>query len=53
MNAVILAAGRGTRMRPLTAKLPMPRLQIGVQRMLEHTIDQLQGILVEVIFMVG
>ena len=53
MKAVILAAGRGTRMRPLTAKLPKPLLQIGGQRILEHTIDQLQGIVDEVIFVVG
>ncbi|TSC56686.1 MAG: bifunctional UDP-N-acetylglucosamine pyrophosphorylase / Glucosamine-1-phosphate N-acetyltransferase [Parcubacteria group bacterium Greene0714_21] len=53
MQAVILAAGRGTRMRPLSSKLPKPLLQIGGQRILEHTIDQLQGIVDEVILVVG
>lgn len=53
MQAVILAAGRGTRMRPLSSKLPKPLLQIGGQRILEHTMDQLQGIVNEVILVVG
>ena len=52
-QAVILVAGKGTRMRPLTSKLPKPLLQIGGQRILEHTIDQLQGIVDEVILVVG
>ena len=41
------------RMRPLTSKLPKPLLQIGGQRILEHTINQLQGIVDEVILVVG
>jgi len=53
MQAVILAAGKGTRMRPLTSKLPKPLLQIGGQRILEHTIEQLHGIVDEVILVVG
>jgi bifunctional UDP-N-acetylglucosamine pyrophosphorylase/glucosamine-1-phosphate N-acetyltransferase len=53
MQAVILAAGKGTRMRPLSSKLPKPLLQVGGQRILEHTIDQLRGIVEEVILVVG
>lgn len=53
MQAVILAAGKGTRMRPLSSKLPKPLLQIGGQRILEHTIDQLQGVVHEVILVIG
>ncbi|MEK7500027.1 MAG: sugar phosphate nucleotidyltransferase, partial [Patescibacteria group bacterium] len=53
MQAVILVAGKGTRMRPLNSKLPKPLLDIGGQRILEHTIDQLQGIVDEVILVVG
>tara|TARA_Y100000310_G_scaffold344704_1_gene458905 strand:+ start:5533 stop:6213 length:681 start_codon:yes stop_codon:yes gene_type:complete len=53
MQAVILAAGKGTRMRPLSSKLPKPLLQIGGQRILEHTMDQLHGIVDEVILVVG
>lgn len=53
MQAVILAAGKGTRMRPLSSKLPKPLLQLGPQRILEHTIDQLQGIASEIILVVG
>ena len=53
MQAIILAAGKGMRMRPLTSKLPKPLLQVGGQRILEHTIDQLHGIVDEVILVVG
>jgi NDP-sugar pyrophosphorylase family protein len=35
-KAVILAAGRGERLRPLTDRLPKPMLPIGGQPLLEH-----------------
>lgn len=35
-KAVILAAGRGERLRPLTAGIPKPMLPIGGQPLLEH-----------------
>lgn len=53
MQAVILAAGKGMRMRPLTSKLPKPLLSIGGKRIIEHTFDQLRGIVDEVIMVVG
>ncbi len=41
MKAMILAAGRGERMRPLTDKAPKPLLQAGGKPIIQHTIEQL------------
>lgn len=41
MKAMILAAGRGERMRPLTDKTPKPLLQAGGKPIIQHTIEQL------------
>ncbi|ATU09261.1 bifunctional sugar-1-phosphate nucleotidylyltransferase/acetyltransferase [Methanohalophilus portucalensis] len=40
MKAVILAAGQGTRMRPLTDRRPKVMLPIGNKPILEHIIDE-------------
>ena len=42
MKAMILAAGLGTRMRPLTDYCPKPLLPLLLQPMLDHTLAQLQ-----------
>ncbi|MDR5657358.1 sugar phosphate nucleotidyltransferase [Halodesulfurarchaeum sp. HSR-GB] len=39
MDTVILAAGEGTRMRPLTADRPKPMLPVADRPLLEHTIE--------------
>ena len=40
MKAMILAAGRGERMLPLTATTPKPLLKIGNTTLIEHTLHQ-------------
>ena len=40
MQTVVLAAGEGTRMRPLTAAQPKPMLPVAGRPLLEHTLDR-------------
>lgn len=44
LNAVIMAGGAGTRIRPLTEQVPKPMLRLGDRPLLEHIIEQLQRI---------
>ncbi len=43
MKAVILAAGKGTRMRDLTAELPKPMLRVHGRPILEHILEGLKA----------
>ena len=43
MNVVILAGGKGTRMRELTDLLPKPMVTIGGKPVLEHLIDYFES----------
>lgn len=53
MQAVILAAGRGTRMKELTADRPKPMLLVNGKPVLEHIIGALPEEVDEVIIIVG
>jgi bifunctional UDP-N-acetylglucosamine pyrophosphorylase/glucosamine-1-phosphate N-acetyltransferase len=53
MQAVIMAAGRSTRTQPLTVGTPKPLLKVLDTPILEHNLDQLVGIVDEVIIIVG
>jgi len=43
-KAMLLAAGRGTRLRPLTDGIPKAMIRIGGKPLLEHTIEHLAGL---------
>ncbi len=43
MKAVILAAGKGTRMRHLTQDQPKPMIEVGKQRILEQIVSAIQS----------
>lgn len=53
MQAVILAAGRGTRMKELTDTVPKPMIPINGKPILEHKLEALPDAIDEVIMVVG
>jgi NDP-sugar pyrophosphorylase family protein len=53
MKAVILAAGRGTRMMPLTKNTPKPLLKINNKAILDHILESLPDEIGEVIIVIN
>ena len=53
MQAIILAAGKGTRLRPLTDTKPKPMVKVSGRPILEYIFDSLPSAIHEVIFVVG
>jgi NDP-sugar pyrophosphorylase family protein len=53
MQAVILAAGQGKRLRPLTDDVPKPLVQVGGRPILEYTLSILPPEVDEVVLVVG
>ncbi|MCA9366797.1 NTP transferase domain-containing protein [Candidatus Kaiserbacteria bacterium] len=49
MQCVILAAGKGTRMRPLTETTPKPLLRVGEQALLDYVVAALPPVIDELI----
>jgi MurNAc alpha-1-phosphate uridylyltransferase len=43
MKAMVLAAGRGERLRPLTETLPKPLLEVAGKSLIEHQLDRLKA----------
>jgi MurNAc alpha-1-phosphate uridylyltransferase len=48
-RAMLLAAGLGTRMRPLTDRMPKPLLPLGGRALIDHALDRLQDAGVETV----
>lgn len=53
MQCVVLAAGRGTRLAPLTNTTPKPLLPVGSHPLLAHILDALPEEISEIIVVVG
>ncbi len=52
-KAVILAAGWGTRLRPLTLGRPKPAIRLLGETLIEHNLRELSGLVDEVVIIVG
>jgi NDP-sugar pyrophosphorylase family protein len=52
-QAVILAAGKGTRLRPLTLNTPKPLIAVAEKPLIEHTLDVLPESITSVVIVVG
>lgn len=53
MQVVILAAGEGTRMRPLTEHLPKPLIEVNGKTLLEHKFDMFPDEITDIVLVIG
>jgi len=53
MQAIILAAGKGTRIYPMAINKPKPLISVANKPVLEHNLDQMVGIVDEAVIVVG
>lgn len=53
MKAVVLAAGEGTRLRPLTETRPKPLVPVAGRPLVEHVMQASQGVVDEFLLVVG
>ncbi|PSG99120.1 MAG: glucose-1-phosphate thymidylyltransferase [Nanohaloarchaea archaeon SW_7_43_1] len=53
MKAVILAAGKGTRMKPLTEDTPKPLLPVAGKPIIQHNIDLIDSYVNEILVVAG
>lgn len=53
MQCVILAAGKGTRLRPLTENTPKPLVKVGGKALLDYVVEALPSAVTELIIVTG